>query len=205
MNRLLAPAIVAACLAVGVARSEEPKLPANANIPTVAIGSASEADGKVTVRLRVYESTPTTEERTITVVRQVTVLVDGKPVIKEVPVTEKVAVVVMKPTRWREVKLSAADPGVEVRDLAGKLVPVKDLPKLLAKDSAILLSTSGPVDPFHLQLAKEGTLVVIVPPDKAGLAPGGIAPVAPGAPPGRVVAPPPPPPPPVVPPKVVKD
>jgi hypothetical protein len=183
MNRLFIPAIVACWLPAGPARSDEPKLPANANVPTVALGSASEADGKVTIRLRVYETIPTTEERTITVVKQVPVLVEGKVVTKEVPVTEKVSVVVMKPTRWREVKVGAADPGVEVRDLAGKLVPMKNLPMLLEKETAVLLSTAGPVDAFHLQLAKEGTLVLIVPPDKAGLTPFARTPMAP-APPG---------------------
>jgi hypothetical protein len=204
MNRLLAPAIVVSCLAAGVARCDEPKLPASANVPTVALGSAAEADGKVMIRLRVYESTATTEERAITVVKLVPELVDGKVITKEVPVTEKALVVVMKPSRWREVKVSAADPGVEVRDLAGKLVPVKNLSTLLEKESAVLLSTNGPVDPFHLQLAKEGTLVVIVPPEKMPVSPVAAAPLTPavpGVPPVRVLVPQPPP----VTPKVVKD
>jgi hypothetical protein len=183
-------------LAAVPARSDEPKLPASATAPIVALASATEADGKVTIRLRVLDSVPTMESKTITTVQKVTALVDGKPVIKEVPVQTRMSVVVMKPKRWREVKLSAATPGVEVRDLAGKLVPAQKLPALLEKEKAILLSTNGPVDPFHLQLTKEGTLVVLAPPGTALGMPTAVSPSSPLTPPSPGVAAPPLPPPP---------
>jgi hypothetical protein len=88
--------------------------------------------------------------------------------------------------------------------LAGKEVPSKKLATLLEKETAILLSTAGAIDPFQLQLAKEGTLVVIAPPPSPAIGVGGVPgavpmPIALPAPPvdipvGRVpVAPPPPP------------
>ncbi len=194
---MLAPAALVACLAAVPARSEEPKLPADGTAPIVALASATEADGKVTIRLRVVDSVPTVVYKSITKVQTVTVVVDGKSLQKEVPVQFKLPVQVMKPIRWREVKLSAATPGVEVRDLAGKLVPVKKLPTLLEKETAILLSTNGPVDPFHLQLTKEGTLVVLAPPGTALGLPTAVSPASPLTPPSpRVAAPPLPPPPP---------
>lgn len=168
MTRLVLPAIVAGCVVLGQARGEDPKLPANANAPNIVLASAAEADGKVTIKLRVYESMPAPENRTITVYETVTQIVDGKPTTKQVPVEKTVRMIVMKPTRWKEIKLSAEEPGIEVRDLAGELVSMKKLPKLLEKETAILLSTNGPVDPFHLQLAKEGTLVLMAPAEKVG-------------------------------------
>jgi hypothetical protein len=207
MRRVFLPALLAAGLTAGSAWSEEPKLPASAAAPTVALASAADADGKVTIKLRVYDSIPATESRKTTVYETVTETVDGKVVTKQVPVEKIVSVTIMKPIRWREIKVMAGDPGVEVRDLAGKEVPAKKLATLLEKETAVLLSTAGPVDPFHLQLAKEGTLVVIAPMESAGPAPIGVGVGPPGLPPRPaaipgVATPPPPLPPPPLPPKV---
>lgn len=197
---LLTSAVVIALAATS--RADEPKLPKSAAAPSVVLASASEADGKITVKLRVIDSAPATEERTVTVYRTVSQFVDGKLVTKQVPVEEKMVVLVMKPSRWREVKVTLGDPGVEVQDLAGKEVSAKKLPDLLAKETPVLLSTTGAVDPFHLQLVKEGTLVVLVPAEK--VMPVGVGIVPPLGGPGTVpvpVSPPALPLPPPIPPK----
>jgi hypothetical protein len=140
----------------------------------------------------VIDSAPATEERTVTVYQTVSQVVDGKLVTKQVPVKQKMMVLVMKRARWREVKVTLGDPGIEVQDLAGKEVSAKKLPDLLAKETPVLLSTTGAVDPFHLQLAKEGTLVVIVPAEKVMPVGVGIVPPPIGLP-STVPAPLPPP------------
>jgi hypothetical protein len=184
MRIALTAAIAAACFCAGPLRAEDPKLPASASQPTVVLASASEADGKVSIRLRLVEAVPAAETKKITVYESVSKLVDGNVVTEKVPVEKTITIMVMKPARWREVKLTLGDPGVEVRDLAGKEIPAKKLASLLEKEIAVLLSTAGPVDPFHLQLAKEGTLVVIAPQEKAMLGPIGLTP---GGPPGLTV------------------
>jgi hypothetical protein len=198
-------ALIGALFAAGSLVAEDPKLPANTNQPSLVLASAAEADGKITLRLRLVEVTAAAEKKTVTSYQTVTQVEDGKIVTKQVPIQQEVMMMVMKPSRWREVKLTADEANFEVRDLAGKVVPAKKLPSLLEKESPVLLSTSGPIDSFYLQLAKEGTLVVIAPQDKvmvgqAGL-PVPIGPVGPGVAPGvqPLVPPPPPPPPPPLP------
>jgi hypothetical protein len=64
----------------------------------------------------------------------------------------------------------------------GKRIDPKKLPELLRTETAVLVSRDGKmVDPFHLRLIKEGTLIVVPPPATAA------APVpAPGVVPGAV-------------------
>jgi hypothetical protein len=191
--------MIALLAAVPLLAADEPKLPGSANQPSVALASATESDGKVTLKLRVTEVSAAIEKKTLTVYQTVTKLVDGKVVIEQVPLQQEVMVTVMKPARWREVKLTVGDKGVEVRDLAGKEVPAAKLAGLLEKETAVLLSSSGTVDPFYLQLAKEGTLVVIAPADRVMTGPGGLItpqlPLAPGAGPAPIGLTPPAPPP----------
>jgi hypothetical protein len=107
---------------------------------------------------------PVTEKRTVTLYETVTKTVGGRTVVEMVPVQREVTVTVMKPKGWREVKLDAAAEGVSAHDTAGKPVAADKLPGLLAKETPVLVSGAGPVDPFHLLTAKEGTLVLVVPP-----------------------------------------
>jgi len=199
MKVLFRCAAVAAALVTGSAYADEKDLPKSAAAPTVALASAKEADGKVSLKVRMVESVPATENRTITTHQTITRIVDGRTVTEKVPVQQTIAVMVMKPARWREIEVKIGTPGVEVRDLEGKEVPAKKLATLLEKETPILLSTAGAVDPFYLKVAKEGTLVVIAPaPAPTGAGVGAV----PGAIPGPVgvpaigpVAPAPPPPP----------
>jgi len=73
---------------------------------------------------------------------------------------------------------------VQVLDTTGKKVERKDLMKLLKEETVAMASFGGrEIDPLHLRVLKEGTLVFILPSPKAGvLPPGGIRPV-----PGGVV------------------
>jgi hypothetical protein len=53
---------------------------------------------------------------------------------------------------------------VQAFDTTGKKIDPAQLPDLLSKETVVLVSTDGrPVDPFYLQIIKEGTLVLILP------------------------------------------
>jgi hypothetical protein len=74
-------------------------------------------------------------------------------------VTETVRVPVMV-----TVNLMLDGKGVEVYGADGKKIDPKDVRKRVAKPVAALISADGkPVDPFYLRLAREGTLVIVVP------------------------------------------
>jgi hypothetical protein len=78
---------------------------------------------------------------------------------------------------------------VQVLDTAGKKVDKKDLAKLLKEETVAMASLGGrEIDPLHLRVLKEGTLVFILPMPNAGavppgirLLPGGVIPVPPKA------------------------
>jgi hypothetical protein len=64
--------------------------------------------------------------------------------------------------------------GVKVYDTRGEAVDLKRLPALLKGETPALVSADGrPVDPLHLRLVKEGTLVFVLPllPAQAGTPP----------------------------------
>jgi RNA polymerase sigma factor (sigma-70 family) len=79
---------------------------------------------------------------------------------------------------------------VQVLDTTGKKVGKKELAKLLEDETVAVASFGGkPIDPLHLRILKEGTLVFILPvgglPFPPGLAPPGMLPFPPNvAPPG---------------------
>jgi hypothetical protein len=173
--------LAAAALFAAAARAEEPKLPAIAVPPQTAHATAATKGGKVTVTLKLLVVAPATAYETVN--EQVTRTVDGKTVVETV--TKKVPYTFMKGHGWREVRVNAADKAVSVRDAAGRPVPADKLTKLLEKDTPVLVSVNGPVDPFYLLTVKEDTLVIVVPPRLlAGPPP---APTGPGA--GAVVPP----------------
>jgi hypothetical protein len=152
--------LVAAGLFAAATRAEEPKPPAIAIAPQTAYAQAAADDGKVTVSLKLLVVAPTTAYRTVD--EQVTKTVNGKAVIETV--TRKVPYTFMKGHGWREVKVDADGKGVSITDATGKAVSPDKLAKLLEKDTPLLVSANGPVDPFYLLTAKEGTLVIEVPP-----------------------------------------
>jgi RNA polymerase sigma factor (sigma-70 family) len=62
---------------------------------------------------------------------------------------------------------------IEVFDVSGERVEEEALKRRLSKETAVLLSGDGkPVDPFHLQVVQEGTLVLVTP----ALSPGAFTP-----------------------------
>jgi hypothetical protein len=152
--------LAAAALFAVAGRAEEPKLPAVAVAPQTAHARAVKNDGKVTVTLKLLIVAPMTAYRTVN--EPVTKTVGGKTVIETV--TKKIPYSFMKGQGWREVKVDATEKGVSITDAAGKAVTPDKLAKLLEKDTAVLVSANGPVDPFYLLTVKADTLVFVVPP-----------------------------------------
>jgi RNA polymerase sigma factor (sigma-70 family) len=79
---------------------------------------------------------------------------------------------------------------VKVLDTKGKQIDKKELANLLKKETVAMASLFGqPVDPRHLRLIKDGTLIFLLPKQKQA-GPAGV-PNGEGAPPGGAAAPPP--------------
>ena len=79
---------------------------------------------------------------------------------------------------------------VQVVDTTGRKLDKKDLGKLLKEETVATASFAGmEVDPLHLRILKEGTLVFILPMPKMGGGPGGPPGFLPGGQPGFVPVP----------------
>jgi hypothetical protein len=75
----------------------------------------------------------------------------GKPTTKFLPTTE-----------LREERHDPAE--VRVTDARGRVIAPKALAKLVKGETLVLVSADGrPVDPLHLRLVKDGTLVLVPP------------------------------------------
>jgi hypothetical protein len=95
-------------------------------------------------------------------------------------------------THWLELKGGRVAPQVaeedevfdlrelKVRDIAGKELDRKQLPKLLERERPVLVVCDGPgrIDPVFLKVIKEGTLILVIPEPKA------LPSVPPATPPG---------------------
>jgi hypothetical protein len=86
-----------------------------------------------------------------------------------VPVTKTVTVSI---PMQQIIRVSLDDKGVQVYGADGKKIDPKDVGKRIAKPVPALLSADGkPVDPFYLRLAREETLVLVIPTPEAAPAP----------------------------------
>lgn len=100
--------------------------------------------------------------------RQVTHTLVTRTVHRQVQVgqqTQTVAETVEVPVPTQQIiRVSLDDKGVQVYGADGKKIDPKEVSKRVVKPVAALLSADGkPVDPFYLRLAREGTLVFVVP------------------------------------------
>ncbi len=140
--------------------AEVPKPPVMATPPQTAYARAATRDGKVSITLKLLVVAPTTGYRTVC--ESITRTVGGKQVVETV--TKKIPYTFMKGHGWREVAVDAADKSVSISDAAGKPVSADKLARLLEKDTPVLVSPSGPVDPFYLSTVKDDVLVIVAPP-----------------------------------------
>jgi hypothetical protein len=158
--------LLTAVLLAPAARAQDPKIPGNMDLPFTAMAkAAADPKGGATITMRMLTVAPADVTKKVTQYEAVTRVVNGKQVVEAVPVERQVTISVMKATGWRELRFGTADRGVMVHDTAGKPLPGDRVAAALAKEVPVLVSMTGePVDPFHLLTAKEGTLVLVVPP-----------------------------------------
>jgi hypothetical protein len=104
--------------------------------------------------------------RLVPFTEKVVVLMNGVMVEKVVTVTKIVPEMTDQRIKAEEVKAYTPD---------GKMVEAKDLAERLKKEVTVLVSADGnKLDPAHLQIVKEGTLILLIPPGtlhSAGAAP----------------------------------
>lgn len=155
--RLLSLTMTLIC--TSIVAGDEPKNPGSPFAPSLAMAKASTADGKTTITLKQLVPVCVCEPRTVT--ESITRMVDGRPIVETVAKT--VMVTVCK-SEWRSQTVNVAGKGVSVHDTAGNPVTKANLASLLAKETAMLVSVNGPVDPYHLQTTKPNTLVIVIPP-----------------------------------------
>jgi hypothetical protein len=156
--------LAAAALFAASAPAGEPKLPANPAPPQTAYARAAADGKKVVITLKLAELAAENQTRVEVQYVTETRVQGGKTVVEKVPVRREVQVTVLKARRWRKVLVDAGYKAVSVRTAAGKRVAAGDLLRLLKKDTPVLVSQNGPVDPFYLQVVRPGTLVIVVPP-----------------------------------------
>ena len=125
----------------------EPRPAPGAPAPILTVVRMSK-DGNLVQRVDVQVQVPREEEREINV--------QGR-VVKE----NRIVLV----TETRQEERTLAIKGVQVLAVAGKRVDPVKLQEVLKNDTLVLFSADGkPVDPYYLALFKEGTLVLVLPP-----------------------------------------
>jgi hypothetical protein len=147
-------------LSLPAAPAPAPKIdPPKGPPPRITMISA-EGEDKFALTVPVYQNIPVTETVTVpdnqgrNVQVQRTVMVQQTRMVKQIMEADKVS----------------------FYGLDGKKIEVKDVRKLVPKPVPALVSSDGkPVDRFYLQLAKRGTLVLVLPSPSAAV-PGGFAP-----------------------------
>lgn len=145
-----------------LAWTEEKTQPPATLPPQVCLATAAAKDGSVQMRVTVPRMVPYTVTRQVPSTVQVPTP-DGKLANKTTwkSIAETKYKAVMSETvlvvDGKEVRVSRKD---------GKAVDPQDLPKLLSKQSAVLVFAHGEIDPYYLQVIDDQVLIVVVPASK---------------------------------------
>jgi hypothetical protein len=153
MTRILFGLTALTLMGANIREADSPRLPTGQQ--PLQVLAHMDRDGNVVIRQTVPQYREEVRQRTRFV----------KENGRRVPVTEtyKVTVVIQVPVTR---KLPARS--VHVYGTDGKKMDASALPKLLKKETVVLLSADGrPVDSFYLQLVRQGTLVLVHPQEKA--------------------------------------
>jgi uncharacterized protein YkwD len=169
-------ALLVAALVASSGFSQDVK-PPTAGPPTLALAKATVTEGKRTIQLKHPRLVCKVEPKMVE--EKVLKMVDGISVERSVKKPVQVTVCV---TEWGTQLVNLADKGVSVTDLTGKELTGDRVTERLGKEVAVLVSTSGPVDPFYLQTTKAETLIVHLPAPPTPVAAPGASPVVPKAP-----------------------
>jgi hypothetical protein len=145
------------------AMAAEPVTLVSPGQPLLLMASATACDGNVTLRLRVVQFEPATQEVITQIPVKETAIVNGRVVEKMRIVQERKQTTVLKPVPGATIDATIDGLAVIVQDLKGKPIAPASITNLLKKETAVLVSISGPVDPYYLQTTKPGTLIVQIP------------------------------------------
>jgi hypothetical protein len=131
--------------------------------PLLLMASATTRDGAVTLHLRTVQMEAATQETITRTPVKETILVNGRVVEQTRLVEERRQTTVLRPVPGPAIDAPLDGLEVSVQDLKGKPVTPANVARLLKKETAVLVSVSGPVDPYYLQTTKLGTLIVQMP------------------------------------------
>lgn len=131
--------------------------------PALMMASATACGPAITLHIRTVQFVPVTLEigRKLPVTDQS--IVNGRLVerVRFIDQQHQETILRAGPGATIDVQLDGAE--VSVVDIKGKPVAPARVAALLKKDTAVLVSLNGPVDPFFLQTTKPGTLIVQLP------------------------------------------
>jgi hypothetical protein len=150
---LLGVTVLAACVAC-LAAENASKLPTSPapNHATARINK----DGSLVLREGVFQTTYEYKEENLE-------SKDGRVVRRRIQVPV---------TTMREVTRNIAAKDIQAYTTEGKKLDPRDLANFLKKDTPVLVSADGKkVDPYYLQVIKEGTIVLVVPIPKPTIRP----------------------------------
>jgi hypothetical protein len=145
------------------ASAAEPAPPIAPAQPMLLTASATACNGAITLHLRTVTVEPATQEMVIRTPVKETAIVNGRVVEQNRFVEERRQITIMRPVPGVVIDVPLDGLAVVVSDLKGKPVTPANVTRLLKKETAVLVSTSGPVDPYYLQTTKLGTLIVQMP------------------------------------------
>lgn len=146
--------------AAGVA-ANEPLPPAQPLVLTAM--ATTDIDGCVVLHIRMVEMQQDVQEIISQIpIREVTI-VNGRVIERNRMIEERRQVPVLRAVPGRVIEVPLMGGEVGVFEMKGKPVLPKDVANRLKKEQHVLVSVSGPVDPYFLQTTKGGTLIIQMP------------------------------------------
>jgi hypothetical protein len=156
-------AILGLIASANLALAEQPIAAIQPPPPTLMMASATTCCDSVTLRIQTVQFVPATQEMKVKVPITEVKWEKGRQVEHTRMVEQRQLVTVNKAVPAAVVELPLDGAAVCVFELNGKPVAPKKVSQMLKKETAVLVSFGGPVDPFYLQTTKSGTLIVQVP------------------------------------------
>lgn len=163
MQQAYLPAGLVVLISLGGVIAAEPAPPAAPSQPLLLTASATACNGAVTLHLRTVRMESAVQEIITKIPVKETAIVNGRVVEQNRLVEERQQTTVLRPIPGILIDVPLDGVAVVVSDLKGKPVTPANVGRLLKKETAVLVSISGPVDPYFLQTTKPGTLIVQIP------------------------------------------
>jgi hypothetical protein len=131
--------------------------------PTLMMASVTSSCNGVAIRIQTVQFTATLQEMKVKVPVTEKSWHKGKLVEHTKMIEQRQMMTVLWPTPGPLVEVPLDGSIVSVSELKGNPLPPSKVAQMLKKETAVLVSTSGPVNPYYLQTTKPGTLIVQMP------------------------------------------